>query len=119
MLFEVGVIDARLAAQRQRIGYPQDDETSPFAGVEDAGAVLESASFGAEFTYLSVYKIEDLNRLDGFGNFLTVSSHILNGGPAHAPRNAAQTLDPRAISGDGAGHEPVPLFAGPHIEERF
>ena len=91
MLFQVCVVDARVAARPERIGYPQDDETSPFAGIEDAGAVLESASFGAEFTYLSVYKIEDLNRLDGFGNFLTVSSYILNRGPAHAPRNAAQT----------------------------
>jgi hypothetical protein len=80
---------------------------------------VESASFGTEFSNLSVYEIEDLNGLDGFGNFLAVSSYILNGGPTHAPWNAAQTLDSRAISGDGAGHESVPLFAGPYIEERF
>ena len=48
------------------IGDAQDDETSPFAGVEDAGAILESAGFGAEFANLSVFEIEDEHRLDGF-----------------------------------------------------
>src|ERR1700730_1246605 len=119
MLFQVRVLDARFAARRQAVGYAQDDESSRFAAVEDAGAISESASFGTEFTNLSLYKIEDLNRLDGFGNFLTVSSYILNWGPAHAPRNAAQTLDSGTIPGNRAGHEPVPLFASSYIEERF
>jgi hypothetical protein len=43
MLFQVGVLDARLAGGRQGISHAQDDETSAFAGVEDAGAVLKCA----------------------------------------------------------------------------
>ncbi len=80
---------------------------------------MESAGFGAEFAELSVVEIEHEHGVDGFRDFLTVGSDILYRGSAHAAGNAAEALDSGTISGHGAGHESVPLFAGADVEQRL
>src|SRR6476660_9738224 len=103
MLFQVGVLDARLAGGREGISHAQDDEPTAFAGVEDAGAVLKCAGLGAEFTDLSVLEIEHQHGLDGFGDLLAIGAHILYRGSAHATRTAAHAFDASAISDVGSG----------------
>src|SRR6266576_5416983 len=116
MSFQVRVLNSRFTAGDQRISHAQDDESSTLAGIEDAGAVLEPAGFGTEFANLTVSEIQREHRGDSLGDLLAVCSDILHRRSAHAAGNTAQALDPGTISGDSAGHEPVPLFACPHFE---
>src|SRR5579863_5080371 len=51
---EVGIGEARLAFGSERVSDAQNDEASAPGGVEDAGAVGESASFAAEFAELAI-----------------------------------------------------------------
>ena len=62
-------------------------------------------------------QIEYLDRLDCLGYLLPVSTHILHRSAADATRNAAQALDPCAISTDGVRNEVVPGFSGADIEQ--
>ena len=116
MLFQVGILNFRLAARDQFVGDANNNEASALGGVEDAGAIAEAAGFVAEFVELSVFKIERENGIDGFRDFLPVGPDVLHRRSAHAAGNSAQTFDPRAIAGDGTGDEFVPLFAGSDFE---
>ena len=119
MLFQVSILDARLAPGREAISDAEDDEPVPLSPIENAGAVCESASFAAQLAHLAILEIEHQDRFDGLGDLLAVRSDILNRSAANAAGNSAEALDSRAISGHGSGDEPVPLFAGAHFEEYF
>src|ERR1700732_5064110 len=48
---EISISDTRFALGGERVGHAENDESSAVRGVEDAGAVAEPASFGAEFAH--------------------------------------------------------------------
>src|SRR5262249_39080594 len=81
--------------------------------------IAETAGLVTEVPHLAIFKIQDLNRFDGLGNFLTVGADILYGCRAHASGNSAEALDTRAIGGDGAGYELVPVFSCADVEPRL
>src|SRR5579862_6231200 len=95
---QVGIREMRLAAGRKTIRYAQNDEASALAGVEDARAVGKAAGLVAQVAHLMVAKIEDLDRIDGFGNFLSVSADVLHRRAANGAGDAAQAFDPGIIS---------------------
>ena len=119
MPFQVGIFEVRLAAGRERVGDAENDEPSALGRIENAGAVGEAAGFVAKFANLAVFSIENFDRLDGLGNFLSVGADVLYRRAAHAAGDAAQALDACAVRHDGVGDEAVPGFSGAHVEKNF
>src|SRR5579862_6229870 len=119
MLLQIGICEVWGAAGCERIGDAEDDEASALSRVEDAGAVGESAGFGAEFADLGVVKVEDFDGLDRVGDFLPIRADVLHRRAANAAGNAAQAFDAGASGSDCLGDNPVPGFAGAGIEQDF
>ena len=116
---QVGIVEVRLASGRERVGDAQNDESSALGRIEDAGAVSEAAGLAAEFAYLAVFEVEDLDRLDRLRNFLPIGADILYRRAADAARNAAQALDARAMRHDSVRDEAVPGFSRAGVEQEL
>src|SRR6185503_906664 len=110
MFFQIGIVNSWFAAGSKRIGHANNDEATALRSVENAGPVAEAASLVAKLAQLSVFEVEGENRLNGLRYFLAIGADILYRSAAHASGDSAQTLDTRAVAGDGAGDELVPLF---------
>src|SRR5436305_1026162 len=119
MALQVGILEAWRSSGYEGIGDAQDDESSTFAGVEDAGAVGEAACLRAQLAHLIVAEIENLDGLDRVRNFLAVGSYVLYRRAAHAAGNAAQALNARAVRGHAARHKSIPRFTGADFKENF
>lgn len=116
---EVGVGEARAALGSKRVGGAENDETPALAGVEYAGAVAELAGFSTEFAHLIILQVENLNRSDRVGDFLSVGADVLHRRATHAARNAAEALDAGAVCAHGVRDKLVPRFAGADLEKNF
>src|SRR5208337_1648068 len=108
MTLQVGIFEVRLAAGLERVGDAENDE-----------AVTEAAGLPAQLAHLAGFPIEDFDRGDGLGNFLSVGTDILYRRAAHAAGDAAQAFDARTSRHDGLGDEAVPGFSRAHVENNF
>jgi hypothetical protein len=61
---------------------------------------------------LEAGKIEDAYGSDGFGDFLSVGSNILDGCAAYGAGDSGETLDAGVVVINGVGDEAVPVFSG-------
>ena len=100
MPLQVGVFNVRLAPGIERERDAQNDEPPTLTRIEDAGTIRESAGFVAELTHLSVFRIEDFDRLDGFGHFLAIGSYVLYRCSTDAAGDAAEAFDTCTLGHD-------------------
>src|SRR5579872_1527226 len=116
---QVGISEVRLASRRDRVHHAKNDETFALRGIENTRAICEATGLIAKFAYLTVFQVEDLNRLDRLRNFLPVSADVLYWSAAHAARNPAQALNSRAVRHDRMRHEAIPGFSSAHVEQNL
>src|SRR3974390_1926578 len=116
MAHQVGIAEVRLAAGREHIANAKDDVSAALGCIEDARPVAETALFAAQLTHLRVFLIEDLDRFDGLGDFLSVGAAVMPRRAAYAPRDSAQAFHARALCDHGMRDEAVPGFSCADIE---
>ena len=97
----------------------QYDESSALRCVEDAGPVAELAPFIAQIAHLAIVQVENLNRGNGLGHFLSVGADILHGRAAYTAGNAAQAFDAGTANHHGARNEFVPGLSRAGIEKNL
>src|SRR5262245_40742443 len=110
--FEIGIADRRLSVRSQRVSDHRYDVSVASLGVEDAGAITETALLVAQFGEPSGETVKDANGSDRLAHLLPVSADILNGRAADTARNPAQTFDARQIALDTLANKLVPILAG-------
>src|SRR5439155_10376267 len=93
MLYEIFVYDLRSTVSAYAKRNAQHNITVAFGRIENARPVRESAVFVFQHHHFFCAPVETADRRDRLGNFLTISSDILNRRPADKPWNAAQALD--------------------------
>src|SRR5271170_6881292 len=116
MLLQIGISDARGAIFSECVVDAGDDVAAAFGGVEDAAAVGEAAIHRRQILKLKRGEIEDADRGDGFGDFLSVGPDVLDRSAAHGAGDSGKTLDAGVILLDGMGDEGIPVFSGSDAE---
>src|SRR6185437_4587756 len=97
----------------------RDDVPALFRRIENASPIRKAAFGVAHLPNVSGRDLDRPHIGDRLRNFLSVGADVLHRSAAHSAGDAAHALDACAILLDGEGHELVPIFAGPGVEQPF
>src|SRR5215469_11498825 len=119
MLLQVPVTQGRRLARGEPISHPSDQVSPAPGGVEEAGAIAESAIGCGQISESVFPEIEHFEGQDGFRDFLPVGAYILHRRSAYAAGNPAQALDAATALRHRVGDETVPIDPGTDLKNQL